>query len=71
MSESVAGGQMECGQNISISAPITVNVAKMDSDTDLEKVFANASEQLERQIVFRLRNRLEVTSTRGIGYLRR
>jgi hypothetical protein len=58
------------GQPITVNAPITLNVAKIDSSVDLEKALAKAGEEFDRKLLFRLRNSLEGGSTRGIGYLR-
>ncbi|MFA5378342.1 MAG: hypothetical protein WC455_21490 [Dehalococcoidia bacterium] len=58
------------GQSISISAPISIHVDKIDSSVDLETALAKAGDEFDRKLLFRLRNSLENGSTRGIGYLR-
>lgn len=61
---------MSGGQTINISSPITVYVDKVNSDIDLEKALAKAGDEFDRKLLFRLRNRLDSASLRGIGYMR-
>jgi len=58
------------GQPISISSPITVNVAKMDGKADVKALVAQLGEEFDDKLLFRIRNKLDNTSTRSIAYMR-
>lgn len=70
INEMFAGASGTGGQPITVNAPITLNVAKIDSSVDLEKAMAKAGEEFDRKLLFRLRNSLDSGNSRGIGYLR-
>jgi hypothetical protein len=59
------------GQSVSIQAPpVTINIARVEKDVDVDRIFEKASEEFDRKLLFRLRNSLDTLGLRGIGYLR-
>lgn len=72
INEIFSGGRVSGGQSINF-APVTtiiLDIDQIDSDIDLERALAKAGDEFDRKLLFRLRNGLDSTSLRGLGYLR-
>lgn len=68
MFSGMSGSSMGSGQAININAPISIQVEKMDSNTDIQAVASKLGEEFDRRLLFRLRGDLDNLSRRSIGY---
>lgn len=59
------------GPSITVQAPpVNINIGRIEKDVDVDRLFAQAGEEFDRKLLFRLRNSLNSMGLRDIGYLR-
>jgi hypothetical protein len=51
-------------------APVSVTIEKIEKDVDVDRLLSKIGEEFDDKLLFRVRNKLDNTSLRGIGYLR-
>ncbi len=73
INEMFSGGDTyQGGQSITVHAPVSmaVKIEKVSSDMDIDHLISRIGNEGADKLLFALRNKLDNTSNRGIGYMR-